>query len=83
MRKGESIKEKEKILKYLNSFEPVLITSAKIYDAIEEVSIYNICDNVFFDGEYEWTATEKYMFEKYNVFVEHDFIDKVVGFYER
>lgn len=79
---GEIKKDKSKIMEYLNSFGPVLFTTAKVYDEVKKETVNKICDNVFFDGEYEWTATEKYMFEKYNIELDSSFIKKVIGLYE-
>lgn len=55
---------KDDILGYLTSFKPKWITSARIIDKVTGEAVKNIVNNSFSDGEYEWSASDFYLFKK-------------------
>ena len=70
---GEEIKNKQLILKYLKSFKPSWFTSAKVIDNISKKALSAV-DNLYDDGIFEWSESEIYHFEKYNMPLNDNFI---------
>ena len=70
--------DKEKVLKYLNSYSAVLFTSARVFDGEKKENV-EMCNNTFFDGIYEWDAQVIYDFENYNLKLEKEFIKHVLN----
>lgn len=58
-----SLDIKDDILGYLTSFKPKWITSAQIIDKVTGEAVKNIVYNSFSDGEYEWSASDFYLFK--------------------
>ena len=75
---GERISEKEKVCKYLKSFDPKWITTGRVEDRIKKERI-DICDHSYSDGIYEWSETDIYHFEKYNMPLKDEFIKHVLA----
>ena len=55
---------KNDVLMYLNSFPPKWVTSARIIDKGNGMAVMDIVNNSFSVGEYEWSASDIYYFEK-------------------
>lgn len=72
-----AIKGKDKILKYLKSFEPFCAAGMSLRDEITREMI-NSGVNGYEDGEFVWDTREIYHFEKYNLQLEDDFIQYVM-----
>ena len=60
---------------YLNSFPPKWLTSARIIDKGTGMAVMDIVNNSFSVGEYEWSASDIYHFEKYNMPLFAEFIE--------
>ena len=71
-------KTKDKILKYLKSFEPDCAASPKIYDYVknEETKISLLGYN---DGDFWWGSTDMYYFEHYDLRLRDEFINHVLS----
>ena len=72
---GDEIAQKAKVLNYLKSSKPSYFTTAKIIDNISKQELHQT-DNVYTDGVYEWSESDIYHFENYNMplcgtFIEH------------
>lgn len=72
---GDEIEQKAKVLNYLKSSKPSYFTTAKIVDNISKQKLHRT-DNVYTDGVYEWSESDIYHFENYNMplcgaFIEH------------
>ena len=69
---------KDVILAYLKSFEPIAYAPGVMRDAINGNRIPGamFCAS---DGEYEWQTEEIYYFEKYNIKLNEDFIAHVLS----
>lgn len=61
-----AIKDNEKILKYLKSFEPFCAAGMSLIDEITG-EITSLGVNGYEDGEFVWDIREIYHFEKYNL----------------
>lgn len=72
---GTLIVNKESILIYLTSFKPKWVTSARIIDKGTGMAVMDIVNNSFSVGEYEWSASDIYHFEKYNMPLFAEFIE--------
>lgn len=72
---GTLIVNKESILIYLTSFKPKWVTSARIIDKGTGMAVMDIVNNPFSVGEYEWSASDIYHFEKYNMPLFAEFIE--------
>ena len=68
-------KNRDKILRFLKSYDPVLVGCFVLRDPITKKvhSTANLCYEK--DG-YEWTNEVTYLFEKYNIKLNDDFIKK-------
>lgn len=75
---GEDKTYKEDVLYYLKSFSPSWITSAKVVDMVTNEKT-DKCDSSFFDGKYEWSETDIYHFEKYNMPLNDSFVKFVLS----
>lgn len=73
-----SITDKDKILNYMKSFQPILFTSAPVTDVFTNVEV-KVADNGYTDNEYTWYESEIYYFEKYNLKLNDDFIEYVLN----
>lgn len=76
---GTPLDIKDDILGYLTSFKPKWVTSARIIDKVTGEAVKNIVNNSFSDGEYEWTASDIYHFEKYNMPLSAEFIEYFIN----
>lgn len=70
---GKKIEDKQLVLNYLKSFKPSWFTSASVTDPILQKRIAK-ADNLYNDGVYEWSEGEIYLFEKYNMPLNSEFI---------
>lgn len=77
--KGEKIKEKETILKYLKSFQPYAASSARIVDEDKNVEIDSICYLVYIDDLYCWSTADIYHFENYDIPLSEAFVDYILS----
>ena len=72
------IPEKKKVLEYLTSFEVDGVRCASLTDFIKkQILSKGVC--IYTDGEYVWDDEEIYHFEKYNMELNKDFINKVLS----
>lgn len=69
--------EKEKILKYLKSFKYSLVSSQCITDKKENCFI-DMAYMFYNDGKYEWSSSEIYHFEKYNLILDSNFANYII-----
>lgn len=74
----KEIENKLEILKYLKSFEDWAFTSEPVYDIINGKKVAD-ADNAKTDGIYTWYQSEIYHFENYNLRLNHEFIQYVIG----
>lgn len=74
----EEISGKQKILRYLKSFNKTACTTQHVVDLFtgEEQPII---DDARSDGTYTWYDSEIYHFEKYNLKLNNDFIQYVLN----
>lgn len=74
----EEISGKQKILRYLKSFNKTACTTQYVVDLFtgEEQPII---DDARSDGTYTWYDSEIYHFEKYNLKLNNDFIQYVLN----
>ena len=72
------IEHKKEILSYLKKFPPHAYSSGYVYDKISKAKT-DIIDSLTGDGKYLWGTTEVYYFEKYNLKLNDDFIQYVLG----
>lgn len=70
--------QREKILKYLRSFQPNAFTSAPVVDVFTKKQVAE-ADNGFTDGQYIWYESEIYYFERYGLPLSQDFVDYVMN----
>lgn len=75
--KGNKIKDKEKIIKYLKSFQPTWYTTQCVVDAFKEVEVEKMSDNGYTDGVFEWFETDIYHFENYDMPLNEEFINYI------
>lgn len=76
--RGEAIKEKEKVLKYLTLFYPNFSSSGKIYDSVINKEIEHTCNLGYFDGVYFWNDADTYYIKKYDMPLKPEFIEHAV-----
>jgi len=74
---NEPIPHKNKILNYLKSFKVAWFTSQRVLDEITNCYV-KISDHLYNDKKYEWSGTEIYHFEKYNLVLNEDFVKHVL-----
>ena len=60
---GTPLDIKDDILGHLTFFKAKWITSAQIIDKVTGEAVKNIVNNSFSDGEYEWCASDFYLFK--------------------
>lgn len=72
------IQDKNKILKYLKSFDDVAFTSAPAIDKFTSIQVLD-ADNAKTDTEYIWNYSDIYHFEKYDLKLSDDFINHVLA----
>ena len=75
---GKEVTEKEKILRYLKSFDPDCAAGMVLVDEITREEVGNGVEG-YDDGVYYWDTREIYHFEKYNMELQKDFIDYVMN----
>ncbi|MCR5484548.1 MAG: hypothetical protein K6F09_03025 [Clostridiales bacterium] len=76
---GDKIKDKNIILNYLYSCPRTWFTTGRVIDHVKNVQIETRVDNVRSDGEYEWSETDIYHFEKYDMPLNDEFINHVLN----
>lgn len=69
---------KEKILAYLKRFPECAFTSAPVKDAFTGNVVYD-ANNARTDGVFQWSESEIYHFEKYNLKLNNNFIEYVLN----
>ena len=69
---------KNKIVAYMNTNPVIAVRASCINDYIEK-KYTTKSDAVRSDGEYNWSEEETYHFEKYDMELNEDFIQKVMG----
>ncbi len=70
--------EKQVVLNYLKQHEPEVVQAHAMKDYVNG---HNLIESVecFTDGEYFWTNEETYLFEKYDLKLNDDFIEYVLN----
>ena len=72
----EEIPDKDKIVAFLRSFSPVAYSSAPVVDKLDGTKT-KYMDNLRQCGDFRWSESEIYHFEKYNLKANEDFIQCV------
>ncbi len=70
--------QKEKILSFLKSFEPVAMMAHGIEDYITESQDHRETAQLFNYGQWFWTNEMIYHFEKYDLKLKADFIKSII-----
>nr|DAV69613.1 MAG TPA: hypothetical protein [Caudoviricetes sp.] len=81
MRDGAQIQEcseKDKVLKYLKSFDVECVSSGYVYDSVKK-EYTNVGIKGYTDGEYGWGSSQIYYFENYDIKLSDAFIKKAIG----
>ncbi len=66
---------KEKVIRYLRKKDFLDYRStARITDLVTGEKVEDQCHLIYSDGNYEWTSAEIYLFEKYNLGLDPEFI---------
>ncbi|MGN0546056.1 MAG: hypothetical protein ACI4I3_01890 [Acutalibacteraceae bacterium] len=68
--------QKDKILEYLKSFNYSWITSQCVTDRKSNQTV-NIAEKLYNDGKYEWSESDIFHFENYNITLCEDFIKHI------
>ena len=76
--RGKHISEKHIILDYLNSFEAEAVQTRSITDYFMNKSLSDSVE-CYTDGKYIWTSEDVYLFEKYDIELNRDFIEYVLN----
>ena len=72
--------EKSKLLDYMKRRDFLdWASTKKITDRVTGERVDTVCWVGYNDGEYEWTSTETYLLEKYDLKVSDEFIQHVMG----
>lgn len=78
--KRDPIKCKAQVLEYMGNQEFLeAIRASHIYDYVKDIRT-TITNKTYTDGEYFWTEEEKYHFERYNLELEKNFIEKITTY---
>ncbi len=73
---NEPISQKNEVLNYLKSFDIAWFTSVRVLD--EKTNSYiKKADHLYNDKKYEWSESEIYHFEKYNLILNEDFVNHI------
>ena len=73
----EPIKNKRFILEYLKNGKDDGVLCSGIYYYVKDEPKFDTI-HLFTDGEYYWNSEEIYHFEKYNMVLNEEFVDKVL-----
>ena len=74
---GISYADKKGIIGYLNKFDVDCVSAGKVYDFVKKE--YTDIDLVTYtDGEYYWSASEIYHFDKHDIKLDIKFVNKVI-----
>lgn len=68
--------QKDKILQYLKSFKYSWITSQCVID-IKNNQAVNTAEKLYNDGKFEWSESDIYHFEKYDLILSPDFYSHI------
>ena len=71
------IKDKNRIVSYLKSFEPAWYTSQSIIDMVKNQRVSK-ADHWYTDGEYDWSESDIYHFENYDMQLNAEFVKYVL-----
>ena len=72
-------KTKEKLIEYMSDKDFLdWVSSARITDRITGEKVESICQLDYNDGEFEWSSSEIYLLEKYNLKISDEFIEHVL-----
>ncbi len=79
-----AIKQKEIVLNYIKSFEPVCVSGMFLVDEITNKPVYSqtqesILVEGYTDGEFAWDTREIYHFEKYNLMLDAEFVEHILN----
>jgi len=75
----EILPERNAILSYLKHYKTQeVVATGNVYDYIAQKST-EYKTETFYDGEFEWTTYEVFYFDKYNIKLNPEFIDKVLS----
>lgn len=72
------IPDKQKIIKYLKSFEKSSYTTQPVIDVLTGEKL-DFVNDMRSDGVYSWSDSEIYHFEKYNIKLDDNFIEYVLS----
>lgn len=70
--------EKDKVLKYLRSFDVDSVSSGYVYDSVKK-QYTDMKIEGYSDGEYAWESSQIYYFENYDIKLSDAFIKKAIG----
>ena len=73
----DAIKDKDKILNYLKNGMDDGVRCSGIHDFVKDEPMLDTV-RLFTDGEYYWDSEEIYHFEKYNIALNSDFVQKAL-----
>ena len=76
----EPIDNKQKILSYLKAGEDDGVRCSSVHDYVTDEYTGSTI-HLYTDGEYFWDDEEIYHFEKYNIPLTNDFLQKVANYY--
>ena len=69
---------KVKLLDYMNQRSYVEWASTyKIIDRVTGEKVFSVCHVGYYDGEFQWTSSETYHLEQYDLKLSDDFVDHV------
>lgn len=75
---GKEVEGKQRILNYLKNGVKDGVRCSGIYDYVKDEPKFDTI-HLFTDGEYFWDSEEIYHFEKYNIPLEKEFLQKVLS----
>lgn len=76
--KKEIVANKSEIVNYLKSFNSDCVSAGRVFDSVID-EYTDITDEAFDDGEFCWSSTDIYYFDKYDIKLNSDFIKKVIA----
>ena len=79
-RKDYTEEEKKKLIAYMGDRQYLFGASTKrITDRVTGETVSSVCFLLFKDREYEWTSSETYHLEQYDLAISEEFIRYVLG----
>lgn len=77
-RSSQEIPEKGTVLRYLKKGKDDGVRCSGIYDFVKNEPQFDTI-HLFTDGEYYWDSEEIYHFEKYNIELNEEFVQRVLN----